>query len=303
MRLLSYEKNDVVHVGILLHNRIVDVNAAYSIMFKGSIPSDMLSFLDEGEVALEKAKKVEQAIRTSKKDLQSISDLIINIQEAKVIAPIPRPRKNIICLGLNYSEHAEETQSALPEYPIFFTKPPTSVIGPNAPVLFPKHTYRVDYEAELAIVIGKQGKNIPESEVYDYIAGYTVFNDITARDFQRRHAQWFKGKGLDTFAPMGPCIVTKDEVPNPHNLGITLKVNDVLMQNSNTKHMIFKIPTLLSYLTMDMTVEPGDIIATGTPSGVGFSRKPPIYLKPGDVMEVTIEHVGVLQNKVISQIS
>jgi 2-keto-4-pentenoate hydratase/2-oxohepta-3-ene-1,7-dioic acid hydratase in catechol pathway len=299
--LLSYEKNDVVNLGLLIHDKIVDVSMAYSSLFKGSLPSDMLSFLDEGEVALEKAKQVEQAITTSEEDLQSISDLIFSMRAAKVVAPIPRPRKNVICLGLNYSEHAEETKSSLPEYPIFFTKPPTSIIGPNAPVLFPKNTYRVDYEAELAFVIGKQGKNIAENEAYDYIAGYTVFNDITARDFQRRHVQWFKGKGLDTFAPMGPCIVTKDEVLNPHNLGITLKLNDALMQSSNTKHMIFKIPTLLSYLTMDMTVEPGDIIATGTPSGVGYSRKPPIYLKPGDVMTVTVERVGVLQNKVTSQ--
>jgi 2-keto-4-pentenoate hydratase/2-oxohepta-3-ene-1,7-dioic acid hydratase in catechol pathway len=159
----------------------------------------------------------------------------------------------------------------------------------------------VDYEAELAFVIGKPGKNIKENEAYDYIAGYTVLNDVTARDFQRRHSQWFKGKGLDTFAPMGPCIVTKEEVPNPHHLGISLKLNSVLMQNSNTQHMIFKIPTLLRYLTMDMTVEPGDIIATGTPSGVGFTRKPPTYLKPGDVMTVTVEQVGVLQNKIVSQ--
>jgi 2-keto-4-pentenoate hydratase/2-oxohepta-3-ene-1,7-dioic acid hydratase in catechol pathway len=258
--LLSYEKNDVVNLGLLIHDKIVDVSMAYSSLFKGSLPSDMLSFLDEGEVALEKAKQVEQAITTSEEDLQSISDLIFSMRAAKVVAPIPRPRKNVICLG-----------------------------------------YRVDYEAELAFVIGKQGKNIAENEAYDYIAGYTVFNDITARDFQRRHVQWFKGKGLDTFAPMGPCIVTKDEVLNPHNLGITLKLNDALMQSSNTKHMIFKIPTLLSYLTMDMTVEPGDIIATGTPSGVGYSRKPPIYLKPGDVMTVTVERVGVLQNKVTSQ--
>lgn len=301
MRLLSYEKNHVVHLGLLIKDKIVDVSMAYSSLFKGSLPSDMLSFLDAGETALEKAKKVEQAVTTSEKDLQSISDLVFNMREAKVVAPIPRPRKNVICLGLNYSEHAEETRSPLPEYPIFFTKPPTSIIGPNAPVLFPKNTYRVDYEAELAFVIGKHGRNISENDAYDYIIGYSVFNDITARDFQRRHAQWFKGKGLDTFAPMGPCIVTKDEVPNPHNLRISLKLNDTLMQNSNTQHMIFKIPTLLKYLTMDMTVEPGDIIATGTPSGVGFSRKPPIYLKPGDVMTVTVEHVGVLQNKVASQ--
>jgi 2-keto-4-pentenoate hydratase/2-oxohepta-3-ene-1,7-dioic acid hydratase in catechol pathway len=301
MRLLSYEKNDVVHLGLLINDKIVDVSMAYSSLFKGSLPSDMLSFLDEGEAALEKAKKVEQAITTSEDDLQSISDLVFNMHEAKVVAPIPRPRKNVICLGLNYSEHAEETHSPLPEYPIFFTKPPTSIIGPNAPVLFPKNTYRVDYEAELAFVIGKRGRNISENDAYDYIVGYSVFNDITARDFQRRHAQWFKGKGLDTFAPMGPCIVTQDEVPNPHNLRISLKLNDTLMQNSTTQHMIFKMPTLLRYLTMDMTVEPGDIIATGTPSGVGFSRKPPIYLKLGDVMTVTVEQVGVLQNKVASQ--
>lgn len=183
----------------------------------------------------------------------------------------------------------------------FFTKPSTSIIGPDAPILFPKSTNKVDYEAELAFIFGKRGKDVAEEEAYDYVAGYTVFNDVTARDLQRRHEQWFKGKGLDTFAPMGPHLVTRDEVHDPHNLEISLELNGTLMQKANTGNMVFKIPTLIKFITMDMTVEPGDVVATGTPSGVGYTRKPPVYLKPGDVMKVYVEKVGVLRNSVVIQ--
>ena len=215
--------------------------------------------------------------------------------------PIPFPRKNIVCLGLNYADHVAETNLAVPKYPIFFTKPPTSVVGPSQPITYPRTSRKIDYEIELAFIVGRKGKGIPEERAYEYIFGYTVINDISARDLQKRHEQYFKGKSLDTFAPMGPCIITKDEVPDPHNLDMELKVNGQVMQKSNTGNMLFRIPQLLSMLSADMTVEPGDIVATGTPAGVGFARKPPVYLNPGDVVEAWIEKIGILRNPVKPQ--
>ena len=167
--------------------------------------------------------------------------------------------------------------------------------------ILPNSSKEIDYEVELAFIIGKKGKNISQHQALDHIAGYTVFNDITARDLQRDHRQWFKGKSLDTFAPMGPYLVTKDEIHNPHNLKLSLKVNGKIMQESNTSKMYFRIPTLLESLSQDMTVEPGDIVATGTPAGVGFMRKPPIFLQNGDVVEANIDQIGTIKNSVITR--
>jgi acylpyruvate hydrolase len=201
---------------------------------------------------------------------------------------------------VNYAEHANETKHDLPKLPIFFTKPPTSVIGPYDPIILPKSSSQIDYEAELAFVIGKKGKNIPQEKSWDYVAGYMVMNDVTARDLQRNHQQWYKGKGLDTFAPMGPQLVTKDEIPNPGNLRIASYLNGMRMQDSNTRNLIFGIPSIISSLSTDMTLEVGDIVATGTPSGIGHTRNPPVYLKPNDVVEVVVEEVGTIRNVVSS---
>lgn len=300
MKLLSFRADGDARLGLLTGGKIVDVCNASMYLFKDSIPSDMLSFLDEGESAMTKVKRIEEVAQERWESLCSTSNIVFDGSKVEVLAPIPRPRKNVICLGLNYAEHSEETGLSVPKYPIFFTKPPTSIIGPDAPLLFPKSTDKVDFEAELAFVFGRRGKDVREDEAYNYLAGYTVFNDVSARDLQRRHGQWFKGKSLDAFAPMGPYLVTRDEVPDPHDLEISLELNGAVMQKANTRDMLFKIPTLIKFITMDMTVEPGDIVATGTPSGVGFTRKPPVYLQPGDIVKVSIEKVGVLQNRVVS---
>jgi 2-keto-4-pentenoate hydratase/2-oxohepta-3-ene-1,7-dioic acid hydratase in catechol pathway len=218
-------------------------------------------------------------------------------------APIPQPKRDIICLGLNYREHAMEYTTAmeeeqnLPEYPIVFTKATTTVIGPDQKIKSHRHvTSKIDYEAELAIVIGKEGTNISKEEAYDYIFGYTIINDVSARDLQKQHSQWFLGKSLDTFGPMGPFLVTEDEIGRPVRLDVQCRVNGELRQNSNTELLIFDIPTIIETVSGGVTLKPGDIIATGTPKGVGLGFDPPKFLNEGDVVEVEIEKIGVLRN-------
>ncbi len=211
------------------------------------------------------------------------------IIEVEMLAPA-EPSK-IICIGLNYVDHARELGMEIPEEPLIFLKPPSSVIGHGDYIIIPKISKRVDYEAELAVVIGRRGKNISEREAFEYVLGYTCFNDVTARDLQRKDGQWTRAKSFDTFAPIGPWIVTKDEIRNPHKLNIKLLLNDEIKQNSNTKNLIFSIPKLISFISNIMTLEPFDVIATGTPPGVG-------PLKKGDVVDVYIEKIGTLRNYV-----
>jgi len=299
MKILTFKWDNQQKLGLLRDDWIIDLASAYQCL-KGSeqgFPQDMISLLEEG---LDKVRVVHRASEDIEALRTKIPSTFRSLKEVKLLAPIPRTRKNIVCLGLNYVDHAEETNAPIPMAPVFFTKAPTSIIGPNASIILPKHSIKIDYEVELAIIIGKKGKNILPEDAFDYLCGYTVFNDVTARDMQREHLQWFKGKSLDTFAPIGPCLVTKDEVPNPHDLDLTLKVNGRVMQQSNTQNMLFPIPTIIEFLSKDMTLEPGDIIATGTPAGVGFTRRPPIFLQAGDVVEASIEKVGVLRNKVVS---
>jgi 2-keto-4-pentenoate hydratase/2-oxohepta-3-ene-1,7-dioic acid hydratase in catechol pathway len=214
-------------------------------------------------------------------------------------APIPRPRKNVFGLGQNYAAHAAELGNPPPAAPIYFTKPPTTVIGPGEAVPYPGGlTTRLDWEVELGVVIGLGGRDIPEARALDYVFGYTVFNDVSARDLQYRTAQWFKGKSLDGTCPMGPVIVTADEIPDPQRLRLQLSVNGVKKQDSNTSDMIFSVARIIADLSAGMTLEPGDCISTGTPQGVGDGRKPPEYLKRGDVMEAEVEGIGVLRNPV-----
>lgn len=231
-----------------------------------------------------------------------------DLASVQLAAPIVRPRKNIMCVALNYMEHAKETaqirkrSAEPPTVPVFFTKAPTAVSGPYSQIeIDPVVSTQIDWEAELGVIIGKTGKNIPEEEALSYVFGYTVLNDVTARDLQARHTQFFKGKSLDGSCPMGPWIVTTDEVPDPHALPLQLRVNGEVKQDGNTRDMIFPIQKLISVLSLGMTLEPGDIIATGTPSGVGFSRQPPEFLQPGDVMETEIEGIGLLRNPVVGK--
>jgi 2-keto-4-pentenoate hydratase/2-oxohepta-3-ene-1,7-dioic acid hydratase in catechol pathway len=230
---------------------------------------------------------------------------LLPLSAVQLLAPIPRPRKNVFCLGLNYADHAAESskfikrEPKLPQYPIFFTKAATAVIGPDVDIPWDTlATKELDYEAELGVVIGQRGKNIPKEQAYDYIFGYTLVNDISARDLQRRHGQWFKGKTLDGTCPLGPHIVHKSAVPDPMQLEIMSRVNGEERQHSNTSRMLFDIPTIIEQLSLGLTLEPGDVIATGTPEGVGFAREPQGLLQDGDIVEVEVASVGVLRNRV-----
>jgi 2-keto-4-pentenoate hydratase/2-oxohepta-3-ene-1,7-dioic acid hydratase in catechol pathway len=222
---------------------------------------------------------------------------------ARLLAPVPDPRK-ILCIGLNYRDHAIEGGKAIPAEPVVFGKFHTALIGPGEPIVLPKVSHKVDYEAELVVVIGKRGRHIAEANAFEYVAGYTCGHDVSARDWQFRgeEKQWIIGKTFDTFAPTGPELVTVDEVPDPHHLPVRLRLNGQLMQNSNTKEFIFGVPKLLTYLSQVVTLEPGDLIFTGTPPGVGAARKPPVWLKPGDVAEVEIEGIGVLRNPCVAEL-
>jgi 2-keto-4-pentenoate hydratase/2-oxohepta-3-ene-1,7-dioic acid hydratase in catechol pathway len=221
-------------------------------------------------------------------------------------APIPRPLKNVVCLGLNYASHVQETskpgkQARMPERPVFFTKAPTAVNGPYDPVPWDRSvTEQVDYEVELAVVIGADGRNIARDHAARHIFGYTIVNDVSARDLQFGHGQWFKGKSLDGFCPMGPLVVTSDEFGDPQNKRLSLRVNGETRQDASTHDMIFPIDAIVESLSRAMTIEAGDIIATGTPEGVGLGRTPPEYLKDGDVMEAAIEGIGTLRNQIVA---
>ena len=219
--------------------------------------------------------------------------------DAYWFAPVPRPGK-IVCIGMNYGDHAHEIALGLPNAPTIFSKFSSCVVAPGEPVVMPADSTQVDYEAELAVVMGRRATRVAADRAYDYVLGYTAFNDVTARDYQFGDLQWQRGKSCDTFAPMGPVIVTGDEIPDPHTLRITLARNGIVMQDSNTSQMIFRVPQLIAFITRTITLEPGDVIATGTPAGVGFARKPPVFLKAGDVMEVGIERIGTLGNPVVA---
>lgn len=228
-------------------------------------------------------------------------ELFINLDDVKIFAPIPRPEKNIFCIGKNYADHAIElgSEKDIPEHLIVFTKAPTTVIGPNESVeSHKKVTSQLDYEGELAIIIGREGKGIPKEEALNYVFGYTIINDITARDLQERHKQYFLGKSLDGTCPMGPWIVHSSAIGNPNQLDIETKVNGEVRQKSNTEKFIFPIEEIISVLSQGMTLEPGDIIATGTPAGVGKGYNPPKFLKPGDSIAITIENIGTLENEI-----
>lgn len=217
---------------------------------------------------------------------------------ARLLAPIPRPPK-VICVGLNYRDHAAESNMAIPDRPTIFSKFSHCVIAPGDNIVLPKASTQPDYEAEFAFVIGKGGRHIKAENWKDHVFGYTNLNDVSARDFQLATSQWLMGKTFDTFAPMGPYLVTADEIADPHNLNIKITINGEVLQDSNTKHLIFRIPELIAYLSSVFTLEPGDVVSTGTPAGVGFARKPPRYLRAGDDVVVEVEGLGQLRNPVV----
>lgn len=222
---------------------------------------------------------------------------IVPLEAVTPIAPVPRPGK-LLCIGLNYRDHAAESGLALPARPLLFSKFPSSVIGHGAAIELPTGSKQVDYEAELAVVVGRRASRVTAADAIDYVFGYTCLNDVSARDFQFADGQWQRGKSCDTFAPMGPWLVTRDAVPDPQALALTCRVNGEVRQSSSTRELVFGIADLIAILSWDITLEPGDVIATGTPAGVGFARLPPVYLQDGDEVEVEIEGIGVLRNRV-----
>jgi 2-keto-4-pentenoate hydratase/2-oxohepta-3-ene-1,7-dioic acid hydratase in catechol pathway len=308
MRLLTFVKNNQSRLGLIgPADHVIDLaelNRRY--LKAGAAPylNGMQAFIEAGGKALDLAKKAAKYV--AGKDEAGLKKLrqggaVLKLSQVKIVSPIPQPRKNVVLLGVNYKEHIEEGARArsielkYPEAPVFFTKPATSVIGHLGKVVHHKATEKLDYEVELAVVMGKKGRDIPKDKVYDYIFGYTICLDMTARDLQRKHGQWFKGKSLDTYCPLGPWIVHKSALPDPQNLRLVCRVNGQVMQDDKTSNMIFDIATTIESLSQGMTLEPGEIVSTGTPSGVGFARVPPFFLKPGDKVEADIEGIGVLQ--------
>jgi 2-keto-4-pentenoate hydratase/2-oxohepta-3-ene-1,7-dioic acid hydratase in catechol pathway len=299
MKLLTYKTPETEpRLGFLHNNLVIDMED-FGEISNFPLPIDMLDLIDLGFEIIE---EITEMIKDTREiDFEQIG---YSLDEIEILAPIQRPRKNIIGIGLNYTEHVAEsartldTTGKLPQKPIIFSKPPTTVTGTNTNILLnPKLTQQLDWEVELAVVIGEYGKYVQKENAMDYVFGYTVINDISARDC-RREGQWIVSKGQDTFAPMGPYLVTKDEIPNPHNLNLSLKVNGVEKQNSNTKFMLFNIHDLIEDLSTVFTLEPGDIIATGTPSGVGAGRNPQEWMWDGDVVEATVEGIGTIVNTV-----
>lgn len=294
MRLLTYAREGTPRLGVLVRDRVFDVADLES-----DFPSDMQTFIEAEKDLLPRLSESIEAIGSASRSGATASSTPIS--EVELLAPIPRPRRNLVCVGLNYAEHASESRitSGIPEHVVLFTKPPSTVIGPGAAVPWHGHvSRRIDWEVELVVVIGSQGRDIAPESALDHVFGYTIGNDITARDLQARHQQWYKGKGLDGFCPLGPWIVTADEFGDPQQKRLQLRVNGDLKQDAVTSDMVFGVADLISAWSQGMTLEPGDLLMTGTPSGVGFARKPPEYLQPGDQVEAEIEGIGVLRHSI-----
>ncbi|MCI0747975.1 MAG: fumarylacetoacetate hydrolase family protein [Verrucomicrobia subdivision 3 bacterium] len=306
MKLYTFEVEGRRWIGAGSDGQLINLVAAYMVMTgihatkpaaPHRLPTDMLEFLRLGEPALEAARDVIKFI--ARRPVVPVGErLTYAHEEVKILAPLPRPGK-ILCSGINYRGHkAENPDAKMPSEPFFFSKLPSSVIGPGEPIIKPSQTEQLDYEVEFAVVIGRAMKRAPESAVMDCIAGYTILHDVSARDVQFKDSQITLGKNFDTFCPLGPCIVTKDELPQPAKVRLRSFVNGKLMQDGNTADWVFSLPKLLSFLSGIMTLEAGDIVSTGTPAGVGVFRKPPVFLKPGDVVRLEAEGIGVLENPV-----
>jgi 2-keto-4-pentenoate hydratase/2-oxohepta-3-ene-1,7-dioic acid hydratase in catechol pathway len=286
VHLVTFARDGAPRLGALENGTVLDLHA-----LDRSLPADMLGFIRAGASVLPAAR---EAVAAARRRLDA--DQAFPLSTVRLLAPIPRPAKNIFCLGRNYVAHARERGAEPPGHPVFFTKPPTAVIGPEAEIVADGLTRQLDFEVELAVVMGREGKNIRPEEVWGHIFGYTILVDVTARDLQKTHQQWFKGKSLDTFCPLGPAIVTAEAFLTPQAVDIRMRVNGEVRQASNTEKMIFDLPTIVSVLSLGMTLEPGDVIATGTPEGVGAADGR--FLKAGDLLEAEVEGIGVLRNRV-----
>lgn len=321
MRLVTYHYAGQSRTGAQLDEQVVDLNRAYHAALQNTgnedelavanarVPIDMIGLLKGGDTSLRAAGQAIAFVRNQLEGKESSTinrdatqqGIVYAIDHVSLLPPILRPSK-VICLGLNYRDHAAEAGMAVPEYPVLFHKVAGSLIGHNQPIVIPRISSQIDYEGELAIIIGRRGKYIAEDEAYSYIAGYTVANDVSARDLQFRTSQWTTGKMLDTFGPLGPALVTRDEVPDPHILSIKTTLNGQVLQDGNTADMIFRVPFIIKYTSEIVTLEPGDVIMTGTPAGIGNTRTPQVFMKPGDTVTVEIGHLGKLTNPVVAEV-
>src|SRR5215468_6264319 len=311
MRLITFRRgSSKPRVGALVGEAALDLGALAADLARergtvrhgrGGFPKTMLDLIARGPDGLTAAREAlahgEAVLKRDGVAALAERKLGMPADKARLEAPIPRPARNVFCLGRNYKEHAAERGAEAPPHPVYFTKVPESVLPPGGRIVHHEATKELDYEVELAVVIGTAGRDIPRERALEHVFGYTVINDVTARDLQKRHGQWFKGKSLDTFCPMGPTLVTADEIPDPQALAISLRVNGQVRQQSNTSKMIFPIAQCIEVLSQGMTLVPGDIIATGTPDGVGAATGN--FLKAGDRMEAEVEKIGVLANKVV----
>ncbi len=298
MRLVTYRQGGIRRTGAMLDDKmIVDLNRASG----GALPTDMIALLEGGDTAIDASRTALEAARAAAQSGASATGIIMSLDLPGVVldAPVPRPGK-ALAIGLNYRDHAEESGQQLPKHPIVFSKVSTCITGPDMPIERPQASTSVDWEAEMCFVIGKKGRHIAAANALNHVAGFMCGNDISVRDWQFHNPTWMIGKGFDTHGPTGPWLVTRDEV-DASNLDVKCYVNGELRQSSNTRNLIFDVGALIEYLSTAFTLEPGDVVFTGTPSGVGMARKPPLYLKAGDVTRVEITGLGVLENTVMDE--
>jgi 2-keto-4-pentenoate hydratase/2-oxohepta-3-ene-1,7-dioic acid hydratase in catechol pathway len=284
VKLVTFTTGNDARLGALRDEWVIDLSTASN----RRLPSDMLTFLQQGRPALQLAREIAQNAATS-----------LPLSRATLLAPVPNPSK-VVAIGLNYMDHCRELNIEPPRSPVIFAKFPSAVVGPGAAIRWdPALTRQVDYEVELAVVMGRTARHVSAAEALECVAGYTICNDVTARDLQFSDRQWVRGKSLDTFCPLGPWLVTRDEIPDAHNLSVRCTVNDEVLQDSTTAEMIWGVPQLIEIISRAFSLLPGDVIATGTPSGVGVFRSPQVFLKHGDVVTVEIEGLGQLTNRCV----
>ena len=312
MRLCTFRKgSSKPRVGAMVGEAIVELGALAADLARergtirhgrGGVPKTMLDLIARGADGLVAAREAlahgETLLKRDGVAALAERKLAVPADRARLEAPIPRPARNVFCLGRNYKEHAAERGAEAPPHPVYFTKAPECVLAPGGRIVHHAVTHELDYEVELTAVIGSMGRDIPRAQALSHVFGYTIVNDVTARDLQKRHGQWFKGKSLDTFCPMGPVLVTADEIPDPQTLNITLRVNGETRQSSHTSKMIFGVDECIAVLSQGFTLMPGDVIATGTPEGVGAALGK--FLKNGDKIEAEVERIGILSNRIVA---
>lgn len=307
MKLITFSREGNSRIGAIVDEKVVDLNLAYQAQLESEgkirakqiaeafVPSDMTGFLQGGKESFELAQKaIDFALSNQKEDGYK---LVHNVNSVKVEAPVPAPGK-MVCVGHNYREHILEMKREIPPFPVVFAKFANTVVGPQDDIPFYPVSDKLDYEAEFAFVIGQRARNVSQADALDYVAGYTIINDVTYRDIQQRTLQWLQGKTVEGSAPMGPWLITTDELTDPSGLEVVLTVNGEERQRSNTANLVFTVQYLVEFLSNLMTLEPGDVILTGTPGGVGVARNPQVFLKDGDVVRIEIDKIGVLENRV-----